>query len=229
MKPSGMLVLCAVLVAASAVHASVAACPCIELGGRPFAPALLLPAHSLSGDDLRHIGGVEFLSLSALAESMGGTLSRSATPGVDLVLEAQGYRREFSVHKPDEYWLLPDLLELVPELAPAFSASVAPHVGSRDASAASFRSAQVRQAPTDPLAQWLFGGYRLLAASGSSGTSQSAYSPAGSGGGYWPSYFGGVGSRGGYAPGGGGNVSVRGYYRKDGTYVRPHTRSAPRR
>lgn len=25
----------------------------------------------------------------------------------------------------------------------------------------------------------------------------------------------------------GGSVSVRGYYRKDGTYVRPHTRSAP--
>jgi hypothetical protein len=28
---------------------------------------------------------------------------------------------------------------------------------------------------------------------------------------------------------GGGTVHVRGYYRKDGTYVRPHTRSAPRR
>jgi hypothetical protein len=27
----------------------------------------------------------------------------------------------------------------------------------------------------------------------------------------------------------GGTVQVRGYYRKDGTYVRPHTRSAPRR
>lgn len=27
----------------------------------------------------------------------------------------------------------------------------------------------------------------------------------------------------------GGTVNVRGYYRKDGTYVRPHTRSAPRR
>ena len=27
----------------------------------------------------------------------------------------------------------------------------------------------------------------------------------------------------------GGTVHVRGYYRKDGTYVRPHTRSAPRR
>lgn len=27
----------------------------------------------------------------------------------------------------------------------------------------------------------------------------------------------------------GGRVHVRGYYRKDGTYVRPHTRSAPRR
>lgn len=27
----------------------------------------------------------------------------------------------------------------------------------------------------------------------------------------------------------GGQVQVRGYYRKDGTYVRPHTRSAPRR
>lgn len=35
-----------------------------------------------------------------------------------------------------------------------------------------------------------------------------------------------------YSPGSsssGGTVSVRGYYRKDGTYVRPHTRSAPRR
>ena len=31
-----------------------------------------------------------------------------------------------------------------------------------------------------------------------------------------------------YAPTGG-TVSVRGYMRKDGTYVRPHTRSAPRR
>lgn len=31
-------------------------------------------------------------------------------------------------------------------------------------------------------------------------------------------------SAGGYKP-----VSVKGYYRKDGTYVRPHTRSAPRR
>jgi endonuclease YncB( thermonuclease family) len=29
--------------------------------------------------------------------------------------------------------------------------------------------------------------------------------------------------------GGGGPVQVKGYYRKDGTYVRPHTRSAPRR
>ena len=27
----------------------------------------------------------------------------------------------------------------------------------------------------------------------------------------------------------GGSVEVKGYYRKDGTYVRPHTRSAPRR
>lgn len=27
----------------------------------------------------------------------------------------------------------------------------------------------------------------------------------------------------------GGTIHVRGYYRKDGTYVRPHTRSAPRR
>ncbi len=27
----------------------------------------------------------------------------------------------------------------------------------------------------------------------------------------------------------GGDVSVKGYYRKDGTYVRPHTRSAPSR
>lgn len=34
-----------------------------------------------------------------------------------------------------------------------------------------------------------------------------------------------------YSPtyGGGGTVSVRGYYRKNGTYVRPHTRSAPSR
>lgn len=31
------------------------------------------------------------------------------------------------------------------------------------------------------------------------------------------------------ASSGGGTVRVRGYYRKDGTYVRPHTRSAPRR
>lgn len=30
-------------------------------------------------------------------------------------------------------------------------------------------------------------------------------------------------------PSSGGTVNVRGYYRKDGTYVRPHTRSAPRR
>lgn len=28
---------------------------------------------------------------------------------------------------------------------------------------------------------------------------------------------------------GGGTVQVKGYYRKDGTYVRPHTRRAPRR
>lgn len=27
----------------------------------------------------------------------------------------------------------------------------------------------------------------------------------------------------------GGTVNVRGYYRKDGTYVRPHTRSAPKK
>jgi len=27
----------------------------------------------------------------------------------------------------------------------------------------------------------------------------------------------------------GGRVNVKGYYRKDGTYVKPHTRSAPRR
>lgn len=31
------------------------------------------------------------------------------------------------------------------------------------------------------------------------------------------------------SPGSSGRVQVRGYYRKDGTYVRPHTRSAPRR
>lgn len=30
-------------------------------------------------------------------------------------------------------------------------------------------------------------------------------------------------------PSSGGTVNVKGYYRKDGTYVRPHTRSAPRR
>jgi hypothetical protein len=30
-------------------------------------------------------------------------------------------------------------------------------------------------------------------------------------------------------PNTGGTVQVKGYYRKDGTYVRPHTRSAPRR
>jgi endonuclease YncB( thermonuclease family) len=33
----------------------------------------------------------------------------------------------------------------------------------------------------------------------------------------------------GSSSGSSGRVSVRGYYRKDGTYVRPHTRSAPRR
>jgi hypothetical protein len=32
-----------------------------------------------------------------------------------------------------------------------------------------------------------------------------------------------------YSPSTGGTVHVRGYYRKDGTYVRPHTRSSPRR
>ncbi|MBO9592406.1 MAG: hypothetical protein J7599_05800 [Niabella sp.] len=32
-----------------------------------------------------------------------------------------------------------------------------------------------------------------------------------------------------YTPGTGGPVHVQGYYRKDGTYVRPHTRSAPSR
>lgn len=37
-----------------------------------------------------------------------------------------------------------------------------------------------------------------------------------------PTYFGGGG-------GGSGTVQVRGYYRKDGTYVRPHTRRAPSR
>ncbi|MVZ60919.1 hypothetical protein [Sphingobacterium humi] len=31
------------------------------------------------------------------------------------------------------------------------------------------------------------------------------------------------------APASGGTVHVKGYYRKNGTYVRPHTRSAPRR
>ena len=44
----------------------------------------------------------------------------------------------------------------------------------------------------------------------------------------------GYGYSGGYSSGGGSSygskgVSVRGYYRKDGTYVRPHTRSRPRR
>lgn len=32
-----------------------------------------------------------------------------------------------------------------------------------------------------------------------------------------------------YTPGTGGPVNVQGYYRKNGTYVRPHTRSAPSR
>ncbi|MGO3892425.1 MAG: hypothetical protein ACTJHW_15750 [Paenalcaligenes sp.] len=32
-----------------------------------------------------------------------------------------------------------------------------------------------------------------------------------------------------YAPSSGGSVRVKGYYRKNGTYVRPHTRRAPRR
>ena len=32
-----------------------------------------------------------------------------------------------------------------------------------------------------------------------------------------------------YSPSTGGTVHVRGYYRKDGTYVRPHTRRAPTR
>jgi hypothetical protein len=36
-------------------------------------------------------------------------------------------------------------------------------------------------------------------------------------------------SRSSYSGGGGGTVYVRGYYRKDGTYVRSHTRRAPRR
>jgi len=31
-----------------------------------------------------------------------------------------------------------------------------------------------------------------------------------------------------YSTSAGGSVKVKGYYRKDGTYVRPHTRSAPR-
>lgn len=51
-------------------------------------------------------------------------------------------------------------------------------------------------------------------------------------GGY--SYSGGSSSYRGYNSGSGSSygskdVSVRGYYRKDGTYVRPHTRSRPRR
>ena len=41
-------------------------------------------------------------------------------------------------------------------------------------------------------------------------------------------YGGGYGS-GGSGSSGGGRVHVRGYTRKDGTYVRPHTRSRPRR
>lgn len=32
-----------------------------------------------------------------------------------------------------------------------------------------------------------------------------------------------------YSTSNGGTVNVKGYYRKDGTYVRPHTRSAPKR
>lgn len=32
-----------------------------------------------------------------------------------------------------------------------------------------------------------------------------------------------------YTPSSGGTVNVKGYYRKNGTYVRPHTRSAPHR
>lgn len=46
-----------------------------------------------------------------------------------------------------------------------------------------------------------------------SNDSSSSYTPS-------PSYS---------SPSSGGSVSVRGYYRKNGTYVRPHTRSAPRR
>lgn len=32
-----------------------------------------------------------------------------------------------------------------------------------------------------------------------------------------------------YEPSSGGTVHVKGYYRKDGTYVRPHTRKAPKK
>lgn len=32
-----------------------------------------------------------------------------------------------------------------------------------------------------------------------------------------------------YSTGAGGSVHVKGYYRKDGTYVKPHTRSAPKK
>lgn len=38
-----------------------------------------------------------------------------------------------------------------------------------------------------------------------------------------------AGATGASTPSSSGRVQVRGYYRKDGTYVRPHTRSAPRR
>jgi hypothetical protein len=86
---------------------------------------------------------------------------------------------------------------------------------------------------------------QLLAALGRAlnraGLSLQAKPPAGSGGGgsvasstrdssgsYTPSYsYGGGGSSRSRSTGG--SVSVRGYYRKNGTYVAPHTRSAPRR
>lgn len=194
--------------------------PAIDVNGRPFAPAPLLPRHSLSGDDLRTIGGVEFVSLHALAQSMGGTLRRSPLPGADLVLEAPGYCRHFSLHKPHAYWSLPHLIELVPELADVLSASVAPHVGSREALPSSRRSASLPadQRRLSPFQQWLYSGYVPPE------FSTEGVAP---GFGYWPGYYGGTGSHSGYSTGGGGAALVRGYYRDDGTYVRPHLRWAP--
>lgn len=46
---------------------------------------------------------------------------------------------------------------------------------------------------------------------------------------YNADYCDGAGGGSSYAPSGDGRVHVRGYHRRDGTYVRPHTRSRPRR